>query len=209
MHRVFPPTNNEQNLVDLSHPNNNKKSPWVPKIGKKVWFRNLHESVRYHSLKSSPQKFLKNMVLGRRFTKRPIFRCFFAVRIFVSGTGSYQLKRVSVGVETLTLTLTRGPKFCVAFFFSFFSFEQKLEKSHKRYPTLRVSLPSLKLTFLPLEMDGWKMNFLLGRPIFRGVCCLVSGRVNPKSVFVAHISISAKSLRKMNKQPQNAPKKKE
>ena len=29
------------------------------------------------------------------------------------------------------------------------------------------SLPSLKLT-LPLKMDGWKMNFLLGWPNFRG-----------------------------------------
>ena len=28
-------------------------------------------------------------------------------------------------------------------------------------------IPSLKLTW-PLKMDGWKMNFLLGRPIFRG-----------------------------------------
>ena len=33
----------------------------------------------------------------------------------------------------------------------------------------------------PLKMDGWKMNFLLGRPIFR--CdLLVSGRVLPKVV---------------------------
>ena len=38
------------------------------------------------------------------------------------------------------------------------------------------SLPSLKLTFSPLKMDGWKMNFLLEGPIFRGEL-LVSGRV--------------------------------
>ena len=29
-------------------------------------------------------------------------------------------------------------------------------------------LPSLKLTFSPLQMDGWNTTFLLGRPIFRG-----------------------------------------
>ena len=28
-------------------------------------------------------------------------------------------------------------------------------------------ITSLKLTW-PLKVDGWKMNFLLGRPIFRG-----------------------------------------
>ena len=37
-------------------------------------------------------------------------------------------------------------------------------------------LPSTKLTFSQLKMDGWKMSFLLGNPIFR--CeLLVSGRV--------------------------------
>ena len=29
-------------------------------------------------------------------------------------------------------------------------------------------IPSLKLTFSPLKMDGWNTTFLLGRPIFRG-----------------------------------------
>ena len=29
-------------------------------------------------------------------------------------------------------------------------------------------IPSLKLTFSALKMDGWKMNFLLERPLFRG-----------------------------------------
>ncbi len=36
-------------------------------------------------------------------------------------------------------------------------------------------LPSLKLTFSPLKIDGWKMKFLLGWRIFRAM--LVSGRV--------------------------------
>ena len=31
-------------------------------------------------------------------------------------------------------------------------------------------LPSLKLTFSPLTINGWKMRFLLGWPIFRGLC---------------------------------------
>ncbi len=30
-----------------------------------------------------------------------------------------------------------------------------------------INLPSLKLTCSPLKMDGWKMIFLLGRPVFR------------------------------------------
>ena len=33
-----------------------------------------------------------------------------------------------------------------------------------------LNVPSLKLTY-PLKMDGWKTTFLLGRPIFWGVCC--------------------------------------
>ena len=37
-------------------------------------------------------------------------------------------------------------------------------------------LPSLKLAFSHLKMDGWNTIFLLGRPIFRGEL-LVSGRV--------------------------------
>ena len=41
-----------------------------------------------------------------------------------------------------------------------------------------VNIPSLKLTFSPLKMDGWNTTFLLGRPIFRGEL-LVSGRVHP------------------------------
>ena len=39
-------------------------------------------------------------------------------------------------------------------------------------------IPSLKLTFSPLKMDGWKMSFLLGNPILRGYM-LVSGSVLP------------------------------
>ena len=38
-----------------------------------------------------------------------------------------------------------------------------------------LCLPSLKLTW-PLKVDGWKMNFLLGNPIFRGEL-LVLGNV--------------------------------
>ena len=44
------------------------------------------------------------------------------------------------------------------------------------HPQGFLILPSLKLTFLPLKMDGWNTTFLLGRPIFRGEL-LVSGRV--------------------------------
>ena len=41
----------------------------------------------------------------------------------------------------------------------------------------RKEIPSLKLTAsLHLKMDGWKMNFLLGWPIFSGEL-LVSGSV--------------------------------
>ena len=36
-----------------------------------------------------------------------------------------------------------------------------------------TNLPSLKLTFSPLKMDGWNINFLWGWPIFR---CHVSFR---------------------------------
>ena len=37
-------------------------------------------------------------------------------------------------------------------------------------------IPSLKLTFSHLKMDGWNTTFLLGWPIFRGFCCYVSFR---------------------------------
>ena len=39
-----------------------------------------------------------------------------------------------------------------------------------------IGIPSLKLTFSHLKMDGWKTTFLLEWPIFRGEL-LVSGRV--------------------------------
>ena len=43
-------------------------------------------------------------------------------------------------------------------------------------PSSKQGLPSLKLTFSHLKIDGWKIHFLLGRHIFR--CeLLVSGRV--------------------------------
>ena len=38
--------------------------------------------------------------------------------------------------------------------------------------TMELGIPSLKLTY-HLKMDGWKMSFLLGWPIFR---CYVSFR---------------------------------
>ena len=165
MHRVFPPTNNQHNLVDLSHPNNNKKIPLSSQDLKNMWFRNLHESVRYHSLKSSPQKFRKYGA-WKTGTKWPIFRCFFAVRMFVSGTGSYQLKRVSVGEETLTWPFS-WTQVCV-FFFLFFRFFRlnKSWKKNKRYQT-------------------W----------------------DPKSVFASHLYLQNHYVFKMNKQPENAPKK--
>ncbi len=36
------------------------------------------------------------------------------------------------------------------------------------YPTQKHHVPSLKLTFSHLKMDGWNTSFLLGWPIFRG-----------------------------------------
>ncbi len=41
-------------------------------------------------------------------------------------------------------------------------------------------VPSLKLTY-PLKIDGCKMKFLLGRPIFRGYSMLVSGCISQGS----------------------------
>ena len=51
-------------------------------------------------------------------------------------------------------------------------------------------LPSLKLTFSPLEMDGWNISFLLGWPIFR--CdLLVFGSVieSPSSQLLAYLRL--------------------
>ena len=49
-----------------------------------------------------------------------------------------------------------------------------------------IEVPSLKLTFSHLKMDGWKTSFLmllLGiRPIFRGEL-LVLGSVSPLSIY--------------------------
>ena len=36
-------------------------------------------------------------------------------------------------------------------------------------------VPSLKLTFSHLKMDGWNASFLLGWPIFQVITTLVSG----------------------------------
>ena len=43
----------------------------------------------------------------------------------------------------------------------------RLEAAAEAVQHWRGVLPSLKLTW-PLKIDGWKMNFLLGRPIFWG-----------------------------------------
>ena len=51
-------------------------------------------------------------------------------------------------------------------------------------------LPSLKLTFSPLKMDGWNISFLLGWPIFR--CdLLVFGSVieSPSSQLLAYLRL--------------------
>ena len=59
-----------------------------------------------------------------------------------------------------------------------FEILQDLGPNHP-YVRIRVcfigELPSLKLTFSPLKMDGWKMSFLLGWPIFRGYVCFREG----------------------------------
>ncbi len=39
-------------------------------------------------------------------------------------------------------------------------------------------IPSLKLTFSPLKMDGWNTIFLLGRPIFRGYVSFREGNLS-------------------------------
>ena len=41
-------------------------------------------------------------------------------------------------------------------------------------------IPSLKLTW-PLKMDSWKMNFFLGRPIFRGYVSFREGTPQKKT----------------------------
>ena len=51
-------------------------------------------------------------------------------------------------------------------------------------------LPSLKLIW-PLKMDSWKMNFLLGRPIFRGY---VSFREGSFFVFFSGTPLDMDSL---------------
>ena len=54
-------------------------------------------------------------------------------------------------------------------------------KKTKKDP-LEVRIPSLKLAeSSPLKMDGWKINFLLGWPNFRGEL-LVSGGVNEHEI---------------------------
>ena len=49
---------------------------------------------------------------------------------------------------------------------------------HGRLKKVCKYIPSLKLRCSPLKMDGWKMNFLVGWAIFKGLLLLVSGNVN-------------------------------
>ena len=51
----------------------------------------------------------------------------------------------------------------------------KVKKKQERSTCSQDTLPETNSS--PLKMDGWKMNFLLGWPNFRGEM-LVSGRVN-------------------------------
>ena len=46
---------------------------------------------------------------------------------------------------------------------------------YQRFMRDIIKIPSLKLTFSPLKMDGWNTTFLLGRPILS--LMLVSGRI--------------------------------
>ena len=56
------------------------------------------------------------------------------------------------------------------------NFLKKKLNRHKQSNKKKL-LPSLKLTW-PLKIDGWKMSFLLGWPVFRGEL-LVLGSVPP------------------------------
>ena len=51
-------------------------------------------------------------------------------------------------------------------------------KSNVIIPTAKGSIPSLELTE-PLKINGSKMNFLLGWPIFRGYVCFREGNPQP------------------------------
>ena len=44
------------------------------------------------------------------------------------------------------------------------------------HPQWKNHVPSLKLTFSPLKMDGWNTTFLLGRPFFRGYVSFREGK---------------------------------
>ena len=50
-------------------------------------------------------------------------------------------------------------------------------------------IPSLKLTFSPLKMDGWNTSFLLGWPMFRGEV-LVLGSVPPSLTTICSHELS-------------------
>ena len=57
----------------------------------------------------------------------------------------------------------------------------KICESHPIEATIYKQIPSLKLTFSHLKMDGWNTHFFLGWPIFRGEP-LVSGSVDGHQV---------------------------
>jgi len=57
----------------------------------------------------------------------------------------------------------------------------KICESHPIEATIYKQIPSLKLTFSHLKMDGWNTHFFLGWPIFRGEP-FVSGSVDGHQV---------------------------
>ena len=59
---------------------------------------------------------------------------------------------------------------------AFHKFGSEGEQKGRFEATKKPPTGTLKLTFLPLEMDGWETTFLLDKPFFRGEL-LVSGSV--------------------------------
>ena len=55
-------------------------------------------------------------------------------------------------------------------------------------------LPSLKLTFSNLKMDGWNTSFLLGRPICRGYVSFREGNYYCRHLFFTSMSIGGRVL---------------
>ena len=59
---------------------------------------------------------------------------------------------------------------------------------------LLEKLPSLKLTFSNLKMDGWNTSFLLGRPICRGYVSFREGNYYWRHLFFTSMSIGGRVL---------------